>query len=346
MIDKLCYCHNMNISMYMLERWLAPYHPISEIVEGKRTIGGARLFEESPQFGPDFLYVGQTRDFFKDSTSSCVMMMHRNDVISVESFDLNAVFNQVLLAFEFYNDIERRLMSASLKQHPEQEVISTVEKLLGPTFIMKRDFRILACSQNFNGQHVNRFWDHFVQNREASLDSLETMRTSVVINEVLNRQPSMLEFREPEAAPFDFGLANTYRRQDGSVIGHLIIASDRATTPFEHDIAAIIMEALEAAQSIGTANAQPALAGIGGDALLANLLSGADPYSARMLAVLTGIKAATPLRILAVQLEEDNMRTIVRDSLAKRIGTCVMTDRESRICVAHDDGGPSKSNFA
>ena len=291
----------MKLSIYMLEKWLDDLSPVATVSRGSREIGGARLFEEGAEFDPAFVYVGRTGDFFPEGGTDEVMAMHGNDVISLRDGDVNHAFNMILDAFDYYDGIERRINLAPLSRNPEQEVVSAFEELLGPTFIMGRDYRIIACSRNFDGREVNRFWEPFVSRGEPELSTLPLMRDSAIQAKVLSRQPSMLRFREPEAAPYEYGLANTYRKADGSVIGHLVIASDCKITRFELDIAKVMIEALDSLQAHEGASASSEGAAEKGEILFSNLLDdGGDARSADVLGAIYGIGGSTPLVCLRI----------------------------------------------
>ena len=285
----------------MLERWLAGLRPVTTATNGTRTISGARLFEEGAEFDPAFVYVGRTGDFFPSVGTDEVVAVNGNDVISFRDGDVNHTFNMILDAFDYYDEVERRINLAPLAKNPEQEIISAFEELLGPTFIMGKDYRIIACSRNFEDANVNKFWGAFASKGEPELNTIPLMRNSVIQTRVLSRQPSMLRFREPEAVPYDFGLANTYRKIDGSVIGHLIIASDRKITRFEFDIAQVMVDALNSLQARSGASASQDEAVEKGEILFANLLDDSeDARSVEVLGALYGINESTRLICLRI----------------------------------------------
>ena len=262
------------------------------------------------------------------------MLSSGNDIISVKSDDLNHVFNEVLLAFDFYNGIERRLAAAPFKPNPEQEVLSACESLIGPTHLMRKDYVIMARSMNYGLGEVNQFWDSFIMEGAPRLEALTFMRSSVTSTKILSGKPSMQEFFEPMAHPYSYGLACTYLRSDGGVIGHLIIASDHAITPFEHDIAAIMMEALRAVQlNLHVASTTEAVAA-DGDVLLANLIGRRlVPRSAAALEALFALPRESRFRLVCVEPREKDYPTVLRATLKKSFGDCAVTEIDGRFYV-------------
>ena len=265
----------MQLSMYMLEQWFSGRKAASIIQSGTRTITNARLFTDDLSLDDSCVYVGRTTDFFPSSSSPEVMMMHKNDIISITSTDLNTVFNEVLTIFDYYNGIEQLLYASIFRPDPEQCILSACEGLVGPMFIMAPDFRILGCSQNFSGQYVNTFWDTFVSAKEPTLDMVIQMRNSNAYT-LMQATPHMVLFSEPNAFPYSYGIINTYHGSDGRVLGHYILASDCPITKFDRDIASIVLDALTILQA-GTPSQAHSM-NTSEDALLTKLIHGIDPF--------------------------------------------------------------------
>ena len=233
----------MKLSMYMLEQWFIDHNPVTHIESGLRKIEGARLFTDEFDLNGDFLYVGKTIDFFPDSPSKEIMMIYQKDVMSITNDDLNKIFNLVLAAFDFYNNMEKEILLDVHKPNPEQRIISACENLMGPIFILETDYRILACSQNFTGKYINSFWDTLVNNHQPSLEMIYRMKSSNVAKLSLKKH-HLKKFLEPNAAPYNYGIMDSYCNKAGSLIGQLIIASDKPITAYEMDMAEIISGAL------------------------------------------------------------------------------------------------------
>lgn len=264
----------MKISLHMIKPWLEKYNPVVSISEGSRSITGARLFSEELEIHSDYLYVGRMSDFFQDNPSQEVLLMHHQDVISVNSDDLNMIFNQVLSAMDFYSNLENRLLGAVFQKNPEQYILSCCEQLLGPMFIMTPDYHILACSQNFSDKYVNIFWESFTLHKEPSLQTIYDMQNSVVHQLSLSDQ-HMTIYREPTAYPYDYGVMNTYKNAAGKKIGSFILASDKPISAFDLDMASIICDALHqihVTKEVSLAIAQPETA----DAILLERLIDMD----------------------------------------------------------------------
>lgn len=233
----------MKLSMNMLSYWLREYHPITVVVSGERTITNARLFTENLEMQEDCVFVGRTCDFISENESDEILLMHNQDAISLQSNEINAVFNKVLAAFDYFSELEHALQRAALSGDAEQAILDLCQDMIGPSFILAPDYRILAISQTYTNEYVNPFWDGMVRDREISADSI--LRNPDNITHTLLREHRYGElFEEPSAAPYNYGIVQRYESSEGAFLGSLIVASDKPVTPFEKDISEIIANAL------------------------------------------------------------------------------------------------------
>ena len=67
--------------------------------------------------------MGRNKDFFENSQSNEVLLVHKKDVISLSTHELEDVFDSLLDAFAFYQNWEQEMLSAFQKENPEQVII-------------------------------------------------------------------------------------------------------------------------------------------------------------------------------------------------------------------------------
>ncbi len=311
--------------MYMLEHWFSARRSVSVIKDGSRTITHARLFTDDISISEHCLYVGRTTDFFPDSISNEVMMIYKNDIISVTSNDLNAVFNEVLEIFDYYREIEKQLRSAVFEKAPEQKVLSACETLMGPMFIFSPDYHILACSQNYSDQYVNMFWDSFSRDGEPTLEMVTTMKNSNVTKLML-RNPYLASFVEPKAKPFSYGIIHTYTTVFGKVLGYLIIASNKAITKFEEDMAEIIIHALDQIQAGTTKPSDAVPLQTSDEVLFSKLISGNDTIrTEQYLSAIHGLTFRNYFCIVIAQPQDPQILPFVHKFYRKKFRNCIAT---------------------
>lgn len=323
----------MKISMYMLQHWFADDNPIVTIVSGERAILGARLFTDNIDDN-DHLYVGKMSNFFPQSKSEQVILVFRLDMICLATSELDEVFNRVLEAFDFYNNLEVSMMQGIYQEAPEQYLISIWEELLGPTFIMTPDYQILACSQNYHNQSINKYWDFFSVYRYPSIDDIISMRSSNIASLMAHRQ-YITEFVEHNAYPYDYGIISSYYDLAGSLIGHFIIASDKPVTSFEKDAMEIILEALS---KIRQKVFQPPskLSNMGDEILFISLLEGKKNNEENVLRAIKNWQNTDYFQIFTIDqkdLVNQGEMEIAKNELKKYFGkNGIIVIHNSKVC--------------
>ncbi len=324
----------MKISMYMLEHWFHDDQPVIYIEDHTRSIIGARLFTDAVYGQNEYLYVGKMSDFFPQSGSDEVVLVHKRDVMCFESQDLDDIFNRVLAAFDFFEKMEMDMLSGEEEAHPEQCMISACERLLGPTFIMDPSYHVLACSQNYRHIKVNPLWDFFSVNRYPEISSILKMRSSNVV-QLLKCPQYMTEFTEPHARPYQYGLISSYAGPAGNLIGHLIIASDKPVTPFEKDLMQIMLEILRVIYS-RKAVPERLSADSGEEQIFLTLLKGQSAgQEAKILQAVKGWTEKDVFRILAADprdISAEILLTSVKASILQAMGgQCILAAEERKI---------------
>lgn len=95
----------MYLSMWMIYDWLKPYDPKSGIVHGQRLLHNIRLFSDERRISRNTVYISG------NEAGGCILV-NGKDLISVDCDDTDLILNEVLDAFEFYNEWEAALNRA------------------------------------------------------------------------------------------------------------------------------------------------------------------------------------------------------------------------------------------
>ena len=323
----------MKLSMNMLGYWLREYRPISVIVSGERTITNARLFTEDLTMQKDCVYVGRTCDFISENESDEILLMHNQDAISLQSNEINAVFNQVLAAFDYFNELEHALQRAALSGDAEQAILDLCQDMIGPSFIIAPDYRILAISQTYTNEYVNHYWDGMVRDREITADSILSNPDN--ITHTLLREHRFGElFEEPSAAPYNYGIVQKYESSEGVFLGSLIVASDKPITPFEKDISEIIADALSLIVHPDVGH-QSALSVKNSAALfLQNILVGREvERSQEYLKSFIKIAGDAWFQVGVIRMSQEVFRPALNRFLQNRIGDCVLLNEDGQLIL-------------
>lgn len=93
----------MKLSMWILFDWLKDYNPEIKIIDGERILKNVRLFFNDRPMEKSNVYVGSTKDIL-GSEENKVVCINGQDMIFLETEDIDQVLNDILNAFDFYND--------------------------------------------------------------------------------------------------------------------------------------------------------------------------------------------------------------------------------------------------
>lgn len=136
----------MRLSLYILADWLKKYSPVCSITDGNRTIRNVRIFSDEHHFMPSNVYVGRT-----GGSSGRVICIHENDYLILNTDDENQVMNDIMDAFDYYNDWSDRLNS-DLRTLSLQEILDSSIDVLGATLMLAdASYYILAHAETVDG---------------------------------------------------------------------------------------------------------------------------------------------------------------------------------------------------
>lgn len=168
----------MRLSLYILADWLEKYHPVCSISSGDRTIRNVRLFSESHRFTDSNVYISRT-----GGDSGWVICMHKNDYLLLDTEDENQVMNDIMDAFDHYNDWSDSL-NRELGKLTLSDLLESGTRILG-TNLMLADaaYYILAHS------HATEPHDPVIQ---AIVDK-GIMEIEQILN--IERDPQIRQFR-------------------------------------------------------------------------------------------------------------------------------------------------------
>lgn len=121
--------------MSMIESRLTAYDIESDILDDARTIRGMRFISEQTEFSRDYIYIGQASDFLRDpSYAHASILASGRSIIVCRGADHETLLNDVLGSFEFFNEVEQRLLVAASRHAPLREMMPVVENMLADPF--------------------------------------------------------------------------------------------------------------------------------------------------------------------------------------------------------------------
>lgn len=119
----------MRLSMWILADWLEDFHPGVYIQRGERVLRGARLFSGDLTASDSCVYLDCLQ---KD----LVVCFNGNDILVIRADDINAVFNRVLDAFDFYNDWSERFYGLIYSGGEARALLKAGAEILGRLLIL------------------------------------------------------------------------------------------------------------------------------------------------------------------------------------------------------------------
>ena len=233
----------MKLSMHIIEHWIQRYHPVSTIVSNDLTIAGIRLFSYEKTPDRNYLDIGRTSDFVKRSQVQEVLLVHRKDVISLRTQELEDVFDTIMDAFVFYQQWEKNMLSAFRTDNPEQTIIDACADIFGPMFFTDNSLQITAFSRQYPKGSVNKNWDDFWDLGALSVDSLVHMQNGTYL-EKLPQKWNCEIFYEKYADHYPYSMMISQENVEHELTGQLVIISQTSFEIYQKHLAFILKQAL------------------------------------------------------------------------------------------------------
>ncbi len=236
----------MKLSMRIIEQWLDKYEPIVTSISPEPTISGIRLFSYDKAPDKDYVYIGRNRDFFDTSSSNEVLLVHRKDVISLNTQELEDVFDVVMDAFVYYQNWEQQMLSAYQHENPVQCIIDSCADIFGPMFFMNMSLQVTAFSKQYPPGSINQNWDDFWEHGMLSLNSMNRMEQSVYMNKMIQHWDDEI-FYEPAAEKnpkYPYSMMISQENAYHELTGQLTIISEQNFQEYHRHLAVFLKRAL------------------------------------------------------------------------------------------------------
>ena len=219
------------------------YHPVSSIVSNDLTIAGIRLFSYEKTPDSNYLYIGRTSDFVKRSQAQEVLLVHRKDVISLRTQELEDVFDTIMDAFVFYQQWEQNMLSAFQSENPEQTIIDACADLFGPIFFINNSLQITAFSRQYPKGSINKNWDDFWDFGALSVDSLVHMQNGTYMEKIPQKWNCEI-FYEKYADNYPYSMMISQENAAHQLTGQMVFISKTPFETYQEHLALILKQAL------------------------------------------------------------------------------------------------------
>lgn len=136
--------------MSLLAGYLSCYHPVCSIEEDRLEIRGVRyLSDPRLTLSGEYVYIGKAEGYFSDQeyAGACILASGKNRLICYDC-DYEELLNDILAAFDFYNEWEQSLRQASVSGVPLEGILKIAAQVIrNPIMVFDPDGNLLAQSR-------------------------------------------------------------------------------------------------------------------------------------------------------------------------------------------------------
>lgn len=162
----------MKLTMWIIADRLKEYNPQTFIQSNEFEIKSVRLFTENFSLSSGTLYVGKVSDFFENE-EDYIICAHNNDMIKLDCYNLEEVFNCILNAIEYYSNWNTQMLYLLTHGAMQQDLFDATQDLLPiPVFLLDAGQRLLAYTKSFPVGSVDYVWDQMLLNGSANVEIL------------------------------------------------------------------------------------------------------------------------------------------------------------------------------
>ena len=165
----------MKLSMWIFAEWLKDFSPELHIRDGGLHIETVRLFSSGSASDDSCLYLGRMRDLFITGNEN-VICSNRNDILILQTSELDEVMNQILNAIDYYQSWNIRILEAISSDLRPADILDIAGQVLKePLYLLSSNQFVLALSRGFGHGSVNELWDQMLDSGTADLAFLSRL---------------------------------------------------------------------------------------------------------------------------------------------------------------------------
>ena len=165
----------MKLSMWIFAEWLKEYSPELHIRDGGLHVETVRLFSSGSASDDSCLYLGRMRDLFVQGNEN-VICSNRNDILILQTSELDEVMNQLLNAIDYYQNWNIRILEAISSDLRPSDILDIADPILQePLYLLGSNQFVLALSKGYGHGSVNELWDQMLDSGSADLAFLSRL---------------------------------------------------------------------------------------------------------------------------------------------------------------------------
>lgn len=175
----------MKLSMWILSDWLKSYQPDVRIQSGKQILSNVRLLSDSSVLEKNNVYIGNSQDFIP-SCPEGVICVNNKDIILLKTNNIEDVFNDVLNAFDYFNEWRGSLHEKIDQNCSIKDIIDLSQNIFQyPILIVDSSHQLLAASSDdiYSDDDINKpFYKEVIHNHFLPIDMIEQLNQELEEN--------------------------------------------------------------------------------------------------------------------------------------------------------------------
>lgn len=162
----------LKLSMWILADCLSKYIQTNYIKDGSQTLLGVRLFSNDITIEKQYVYLSLAKEFIP-SEENKIICVNDNDMILLQTNDMETVLNELFTAFDFYNQWEDKIRSAIYSGCSLQKIVDDSYNIFNdPIVIYDAGNIAVAFSSQYPLGSVDDEWDNIILKRSNSIHKL------------------------------------------------------------------------------------------------------------------------------------------------------------------------------
>lgn len=214
----------MKLSMSLLGSYLEKYQPEYHITEDSLSIKGVRFLSDPRQLSSlDYVYLGAAKGYFQDvKYENALLLVNGNNQIICRGADYEELLNDVLSAFEYYNNFELDMNAAAMGHEPLAVMLRRMGEIYhSPILIFDMEGNLIGES---NMELVpEKDFLHFLETQHRM--EIDTLGSTIVdengiVSHDLSDEPRHLFSVEAKNV---YGAVSMYLMQEEERLGFIMI---------------------------------------------------------------------------------------------------------------------------
>lgn len=297
----------MKLSMSMLSWYLREHAPVCHIEDDDLSIEGLRfVLDDADHMQPQYLYFCNAETFFSSRQySGSYLAVNRHSTMLFMDSDYNTLLNKILSAFEFFTNLEGRLLEAASANAPLKTFLDIMEPVLENPFLIANLDSSYRLTTDYTGHRVDPLWSKTCDRNMNNHPSLYIPYFDIHGNRILelSEEPRLVRNVYDGGDP----VLMLYLKKNGENVGSIAILQEHSELTAQNlQLAPILARYCIFAEEFTAASGQIQ----SGSSLFRNLLEGQEIGRDNMERILRLLPPA-PWRLLQFRLTQ---RT---DQLAK-----------------------------